>query len=355
MAAVRESGDFVGIRCCLLVFSLIAWLVHGNGNLSFADARMGPQATSSTPSQSGLDFDYERSAIRPTDRVEHKHETKYYQARALAFPSIGDNGQAGNLMSARYYESKLPGKHKLIIVLPIWGAQKFPPRNMTKALLRYSRGDMNVLRILGENSLLDWTAMRSAPSEEKLVEVMQRMVERVRISVIDIRRWIDWAEAEPKVDESRIGLVGFSMGANVGSLVLATEPRIAAGALAMGGANPHEIFATCFVRKVKRTREVLLARFNWTAGTLGQKMQQPLAPINPVRFAGTVNPQRIIMLEAGRDTCIPQSGRDALWYALGKPTRVTWPHDHNMAFLNMTFLGGNTMAHKIFDFLNEAL
>jgi len=88
---------------------------------------------------------------------------------------------------------------------------------------------------------------------------------------------------------------------------------------------------------------------------LEQKAEQPLAPINPARYTSTVDPDRGIMLEAGRDTCIPKSGRDALWHALGEPTRVVWPVNHNVAFLTMTPLGGNIMAHRIVDFLEQTL
>jgi hypothetical protein len=61
------------------------------------------------------------------------------------------------------------------------------------------------------------------------------------------------------------------------------------------------------------------------------------------------------MFEAKYDTCIPKTGRDALWQAMGKPTRVILPYGHKTAFLTMTFLGFNTMRHKIYDFLEQAL
>jgi dienelactone hydrolase len=355
VAAAKKLADAEPARCRFAMLVIAAWLGFGQGGLTVAEVATRSPIAAVNPALLGFDFDYERSAIHPTDRVDAGRETRAYRVRALAIPSIGENGQPGNLVSAQYYQSKLAGRHRLVIVLPIWGAQKFPPRNMAKALLRHGGGDMNVLRLLGENPLIDWAGIRAASSERELVEIMQRMVERVRTHVIDIRRWIDWAESEPGVDPGRIGLVGFSMGASVGSLVLANEPRFAAGALALGGANPHEVLSTCFIRKIKKTRKALLSRFHWSPQTLEQKMEQPLAPINPARFTGTVNPQRIIIVEAGRDRCISKSGRDALWHAMGEPRRVIWPINHNVGFLTITPLGGNIMARRIFDFLDQVL
>ncbi|MFQ5761238.1 MAG: alpha/beta hydrolase [Acidiferrobacterales bacterium] len=293
-------------------------------------------------------------SIHPNNHVEQKLETKNYLVRSLSFPSLGDNGQPGNLVKALYYQSKLPGQKKLVIVLPIWGTSTYPSRKITKSLLRYSRGNTNVLRILGEDFLFDWAAMRAATTEVELIALAERMVERVQIHVVDIRRVIDWAEVQPGVDADRIGLIGFSMGAIVGSLIAANEPRIAATVLAMGGANTHEMFATCFGR-AKEAREAIMARLGWTKETFEKKLERPLMPINAARFAGSVNPDRVIIFEAERDTCIPKSSRDALWHAMGQPQRVSLPNGHKMAFLAMTPLGLNKMRRRIYTFLEATL
>ena len=241
-----------------------------------------------------------------------------------------------------------------MIVLPIWGTSTYPSRKITKSLRRYSRGDINVLRILGEDFLFDWAALSAAATEAELIVLAERMVERVRTHVRDVRRAIDWAEAQPGVDADRIGLIGFSMGAIVGSLIAANEPRIAATVLAMGGANTHEMLANCFGR-AKEAREAIMARLGWTKETFEEKLERPLMPINAARFAGSVNPDRVIIFEAARDTCIPKSSRDALWHAMGQPQRVSLANGHKMAFLAMTPLGFNTMRRKIYDFLEETL
>lgn len=299
-----------------------------------------------------INFDYVKRPITTTGSIEAApdKQPKNYRVHSLSLPSVGDNGQEANLVSALYYQSALPGKKRLVIVLPIWGTHTYPSEKITASLLRYSEGEMNVLRILGKDFLLDWEALHAAATTEEFMAVHYRMVERVRTHVIDIRRTVDWAETRPEIDSERIGLIGFSMGANVASVVLAHEPRIAAAALVMGGANPHEMLTSCFGR-ARKLRDAITARFGWSVETYQHELERPYSLINPARFAGRFDPNKVILFEAAFDTCIPKSGRDALWQAMGEPKRVTWPWNHKMAFIAMTPLGLNTMRHRIYDFL----
>jgi len=338
----------------LVSFFLAALLVGWGSSLSLVQATDTAQVASLGPSQLHLGFDYEKSVIRPNSYIDRERETKNYVVQSLSFPSIGDNGQRGNLVTALYYQSQRPGKKKLVVVLPIWGTHTYPSRKITESLMDYSDGEMNILRILGKDYLFDWDTMSAISSEQELIAVSRQMVERVRTHVKDVRRVIDWAEAQPGVDPNRIGLIGFSLAATIASLVVENEPRIGASALAMGGANINEMFASCFGR-AKETREAITERLGWSRETFERKLAQPLAPINPASFAGQANPDRILMFDARYDTCMPRTSREALWQALGQPQRITWPHNHKMAFLTMTFLGGNTMQRKIYQFLDETL
>jgi dienelactone hydrolase len=312
------------------------------------------QVASLSPTLSGTRFRYQKVVVHPSNHIEEKLETKHYRVRRLVFPSIGKNGQAGNVVTGLYYQSKLPGKKKLVIILPIWGSHTYPSRKMTRSLLKYSGGQMNVLRILGKDFLFDWEAMREATTEQSLFAVIERMVERVQTHVIDIRRTVDWAETQPDINAQQLGLIGFSMGAVVASLIVASEPRIRASTLVMGGASPHKMFASCFGR-AKKTRDTIISRFGWTRETFEKKLEKPFAPIDPANYAGRVDPKGVIIFDAKYDTCIPRSGRDSLWDAMGQPQRVSLPNDHKMAFLAMTPLGLNKMRRRIYTFLEATL
>ncbi len=304
------------------------------------------------PTHADSSFDYSGPIIDPVRRAEPALESEHYRVQTFTYPSIGENGQLENSVKALYYQSKLRGKRKLVIVLPIWGTHTYPPEKMSESLRRYSDGDINVLRILGENYLIDWPGLSAAATEEEFRRLLGRMAERVRIHIIDIRRAVQWAQAQPEVDPARIGLIGFSMSATVGALVLQHEPALAAGALVMGGAYPHQQFASCFGR-AQELRENIVARFGWTLETYERAFAAPFSLVDPARYPGRVDPRRVILFDAKWDTCMPKEGREQLWRAMGEPKRISWPYNHKMAFLMMSPLGLNTMRRQIYRFLDD--
>ena len=93
--------------------------------------------------------------------------------------------------------------------------------------------------------MIDWEALARAPDPAALRVEVQRTVARVRASVIDLRRLLDWAETRPVVDTTRMAVVGFSESTLQVAAVIASDARLAAAVLVMGGAHPHQIFAIC--------------------------------------------------------------------------------------------------------------
>jgi dienelactone hydrolase len=187
--------------------------------------------------------------------------------------------------------------------------------------------------------------MGDARTEEEFHALLALMVERFIDTVSDVRRLVDWADTRPEIDSQRIALIGFSMSALVGIIVMATEPRIDAGVLVLGGADLQEILAVCNGR-IRQTRENLLKRFGWSLEQFKEELKGPLAVINPAR---------VLVIEAAADSCIPKPARERFWQALGRPERVSYQYDHRMTFLAMTFLGGNNMQSQIYQFLDRVL
>ena len=300
----------------------------------------------------GNEFDYVDSLPAPPYAITA--EDAAYWSGLLAFPSAGENGQDGNLVTARYYRGKSPGAKPLVIVLPIWGIHAYPSNTIAAGLRNHSAGTINILQVLGDNPLFDWDAIGNARSEAEFFPALDRMIGRFVSTVIDVRRVVDWAQTQPDIDPDRIALIGFSMGALVASVTMANEPRLAAGVLVMGGADPHEILAACN-REIERARERVLEQLDWSLDEFRHKLGTALTRINPAGFAGMVHPRRVLIIEAAADTCMPRTARERLWLAMGRPERIAYLYDHRMAFLAMTFLGGNNLQHQIYRFLDRRL
>ena len=294
------------------------------------------------------EFEYSDSLPHPAYAITAEDDA--YRTVTLAFPSADENGQNGNLLTARYYRSNSKDAKPLVIVLPIWGIHSYPS-NAISAGLRKHGGDINVLQIDGERPLLDWDAVGGTRTEADFFELLDQMIGRFVSTVIDIRRLVDWAETQTDVDPQRIALIGFSMGALVASVAMANEPRLAAGVLVMGSADPHDVLAACG-HEIERGREHILEQLDWSLDKYRNELAKALARINPARFAGMVDPRRVLIIEAAADTCMPRTSRERLWRAMGRPERIAYLYDHRAAFLAMTFLGGNNLQRQIYRFLD---
>jgi dienelactone hydrolase len=298
------------------------------------------------------EFDYE---VAPIQVDNHDlGERGPYTTKHLAFPSHGDNGQEGNLVTIEYYKSALPGKKTLVIVLPIWGSYTYPSRKITKGLVERFDGRVNVMNMLGESYLLDWDAVGQATDEASFTRVARRNAERLRTAIIDIRRLLDWVETQPEIDQERIALVGFSLGAVISGVLANLDDRISTAVLVMGAAHPEELIAHCPGR-TEDAREAVLARFGWTVEEYEARIDELFGFLDPEDFELRIEPSQVLMFDAHHDDCMPRTARDALWEAMGRPERISLLYRHKRAFLAMTPLGSNYVPKTIYDFLDRAL
>ena len=296
------------------------------------------------------EFAYKKQRNFTNGKIEK--QTDNFWVKSLSMASSGDNGQVGNLVTASYFQSKQPGAKPLVIILPIWGVHTFPSNALSDEIRSDGGGAVNILQIHGQHMLFDLPGMVNSPTSKEFLSLVHQMADRIVNTVIDIRRVVDWAEGRPEIDRNRIALAGFSFSAIVASVTLANEPRITAGVLVMGGANLHDAFATCDGIP-GRMRNAATNRFEWSVDQFRNKIKVPLSRIDPARFAGKVDPRRLLIIEAGKDTCLPASGRRRLWEAMGRPERIVYQYDHRISFMAMTFLGGGNLQQEAFLFLKR--
>jgi len=233
---------------------------------------------------------YEKGPVPFENSILQQDPKMAYQVRYLKIPSIGENGQKGNLIEARYYRSNTAGKLPLVIVLPIWGdgfGLTYPPKKITSTLKVRSHGAMHVLRVLGESDIFDWEEFSETQTEEKFLSNMARIAQREPVNIVDISRLVDWVEARNEIDAARIGLIGFSRSAVTAGMAAVSEPRFAAVVLVMGGAHPHRILAACD-GDVGWPRDRILDRFGWTAADYEQAIEPLFRPINAANYPGRV-------------------------------------------------------------------
>jgi len=159
---------------------------------------------------------------------------------------------------------------------------------------------------------------------------------------------------QPHTDPRRVGIVGFSIGGIVASLVMGRDQRLAAGVFVMVGGHLDEIIASCKY-EVRVVREHAAAAFGWNVEKFQSLIRGPLSVVDPALVAGKIDPATVLYIDSGYDGCIPRSSRDDLWRAMGEPERITFGYSHKNSFLTMTFLGFDVTNRRIVAFLDHRL
>ena len=253
---------------------------------------------------------------------------------------------------------KTPGKKKLVIVIPIYGSITFASTMMARQLIEWQKQDTNVLLIQDANEIFNGDIERAPimTTEAELLQGVQRCVTRFRHVVIAIRRLIDWAETVDEIDAARIGVVGFSIGASVANVAMGVDARIAAGAFVLPSTKLHEIFAHGRVPRWQESIDRVRANLKLTPGELARKVEPILRSIDPIYFSKSIDPTRVLLIEAAQDSFVPAQARKLHWEALGRPRLIRIDYDHKVAFLlSMTFLSRHFTAQAITKFFDETL
>jgi dienelactone hydrolase len=143
----------------------------------------------------------------------------------------------------------------------------------------------------------------------------QRLARDRRIfagDVVAVRRAVDLLSGMPRVDKSRIGLVGWSLGARVGAVAAGVEPRLRSVVLMSGGSLP------------------ISAYVEQTPAPLRQQVRASLTQIDPLRWIARARGS--IMLQDGRkDQDVPRPALLALAKAAPKGSVLRWyPAGHEL-------------------------
>jgi hypothetical protein len=297
-------------------------------------------------------FSYRPAGV--VELSEPQDSTRTHDILQMSFPSGGRNGHPQNLVEGQYFRSKDSGPKKLVVVMPIWGTSTYPPAKISSGYARRAGRDTQVIWIYGSAPLFPWNDLSTVTNEAEFVAMARDSAERYRASVVDMRRVIDWAETRPEIDASRIGFVGFSMSALVTATLLGNDSRVKAAVLMMGAANYADIFATCDDR-AGEVRNHAMRTFGWSLDRYREFFRELFGPADPTQFAGHYDPDKILMIDAMFDDCMPESSRAALWEVAGHPERITMLYRHRTSFYSLTPLGLNFTRRKIYHFLDKAL
>lgn len=293
---------------------------------------IAPAAGGQTPAAL---FNYCREQVQFDARVSR--ETKLAVEWEVKFSSPVRLGPRENWTAwAHYFQPKQPAARPApaVICLHTFGSAK----------ARFCRRFIRLLLSKGVGGAyleLPFHMHRGRPGRDAARDFTRadtsHLAEVMRQSALDVRCLVDWLADRPEVDAKRIGIVGFSLGATVGALAYAVEPRLKAAALAGGGADPALMIWKSAI--LHRTRRALAKQ-----GVTLEALRVILSAVDACTYATPERGNGVLLVNAWHDWVVPPACTWALWRAFGKP-RIIWLNSgHFTMFAHPDKLNGELWA-----------
>ena len=137
----------------------------------------------------------------------------------------------------------------------------------------------------------------------------------IRQTVIDVRRGLDYLDTRPEIAPRRIGLIGLSLGAIIGTVSAGVDPRLKAAVLISGGGDWGLILKSL----ADRNAYIGGRPMGGLKGTDWDLVRALLAPEDPLTFAAHIAPRALLMESGGRDTIIVPAAARLLYDAARQP------------------------------------
>lgn len=307
-------------RVFLIVFALFAsgCLYHGQHrpvlNALHQD-RIPPR-----PSEPGHEYFQYRPLTEDPETLA-THEAGSYDVQTLRFPTH----------TAYLYLPKGNRPGPGVVVLPI------------------SNGDFLTEHMADYLASHGYVALRFKTRKRILAkpdgDPLEAFEKNLREYIEDILQATDWMTRHPRIDPDRIGLVGISLGAVSGSIVMGIEPRIKAGVLILGGGDLTGVLLSSEEKSVRRIRDTLKKRDGLSTREIRERINAKLHRLEPTHYARPNHPERILMINAYLDDVIKPEHTKVLWKAFGKPELIQVPAGHYSAILFLPYAEHKTLEH----------
>jgi len=159
----------------------------------------------------------------------------------------------------------------------------------------------------------------SAPSQQRMqaaglsaADSIRRQRDETVADVVAARRGLDVLEAYGRVDDARLGLLGFSLGGRLATLVAGVDERVRATILVSAGAAPVSEYVDA------------------APAELRDVVQEVLPAIDPLSYVGDISGS--LFIQIGRnDSVVPQDALQNIVDAAPDGTRVErYQADHGL-------------------------
>ncbi|MFN8132819.1 MAG: acetylxylan esterase [Solirubrobacteraceae bacterium] len=291
--SIRDPRSRVRRRVCPVALAAAAVLAAG-GALPAAAAAAGP------PRGFLSVFDYDASApLAPTARLES--QTDLVRIQKVTYRGAGGERVPALLSLPKRTRGRVP------CVIEGHGLTLSKEEGFGENAERYGARGVGVFaidaRYHGER-----TAGVGGEAAAARLETTYRLY---RLTVIDLRRGLDYLTRRTRCDPARIGFEGYSMGGYMGSMLIGADRRVAAGVFYVSGADWRTIFSKAYVYFGGRLAGARLAR-----------AVRVMSPLDPKWWIPRASGRPVFMAAGRRDDRTPFAAALALQRAARAPKQV---------------------------------
>jgi hypothetical protein len=242
-----------------------------------------------------------------------------YSVQRIAMPAAAS--KTNRVLELDFYRPIGTNPTPVIVVLPILGGgyplekffcSYFARRGMATVLVRRDR-------------------------LKKTLEDLGEINDTLQQAAIDARQAIDWIETRPELDASRIGAFGISMGGIRAAFLAPLDSRIRAATIGLAGGDLPYIIAHSKEGGIVRRREPYLQKHGITRDEFEQELRTTLAS-DPLTVAPSIDPNKVLLVLATFDACVPSKKGFELRRAMGKPETIIVPTGHYTALLLLPYI-----------------
>jgi dipeptidyl aminopeptidase/acylaminoacyl peptidase len=231
-----------------------------------------------------------------------------------------------------------PGPHPGVLVFPIRGGSYVVSEALAKAL------------VLRGYAVLHFERRRLFEAGDPPGDFAAPAA-RLRDSVRDARRLLDWFAAHPEIDSRRIAAAGVSLGGILAATLMGLDERIQAGLFLLAGGGLPEILYESDDGPLQRFRERALAEAPEPSREWFLEAVRPhTRDLDPLTYAANLDPRRTLLVSGRFDRIVPPGRTAALWEALGRPEWIQLPTGHYEALPFLWWAAGRGA-----DFLDRVL
>ncbi|MEN8615277.1 alpha/beta hydrolase family protein [Dehalogenimonas sp. THU2] len=166
-----------------------------------------------------------------------------------------------------------------------------------------------------------------------------------RISVVNIRQVLDWAESRLEIDTHRLGVAGISFGGYVSAIAMGIDRRLRAGAFLFTAGNLEKLARTRSSSRFTRYdisedlfRKNQSSYMAYVADVSARGFDNVPPPqvgylFDPYTFCSEIKNKPVLMMNAHWDEYFPKEAANEFWEACGKPKQIWLPASHASAWI----------------------